>query len=59
MKEKLQVEERLRKEAEERAETHGAEVEGARAEFRSVQAELAKLKEASCKYREDTLMEIS
>ena len=43
----------------ERAETQGAELEGARAELRSVQAELAELKEASSKYREDVLMEIS
>ena len=59
MKEKLQENEQLRKEVEERAETQGAELEGACAELRSVQAKLAKLKEASSKYREDTLMEIS
>ena len=43
----------------ERAETQGAELEGGRIELRSVQAELAELKEASSKYREDILMEIS
>ena len=41
------------------AETQGAELEGARAELRSVQAKLAELKEASSKYREDILIEIS
>ena len=41
------------------AETQGAELEGARAKLRSVQAKLAELKEASFKYQEDTLMEIS
>ena len=46
-------------EAEEQAETHGAELEGARAKLRSVQAELAELKEASSNYWEDALMEIS
>ena len=40
-------------------ETQKAELEGARAELRAVQAELAELKEASSKYREDALMEIS
>ena len=34
-------------------------MEGARAELRVVQAELAELKETSSKYREDALMEIS
>ena len=43
----------------ERTETQGAELERARAELRSVQAELVELKEASSKYREDALMEIS
>ena len=41
------------------AETQGAKLEGARTELRSVQAEVAELKEASSKYREDALMEIS
>ena len=59
MKEKLRAEEQFRKEAKEWAETQGAELEGARAKLRSVQAELAKLKEASSKYREDVVMEIS
>ena len=59
MKEKLRAEKQLMKEAEEWAEAHGAELEGARAELRFVQAELAELKEASSKYREDALMEIS
>ena len=59
MKEKLQEEQQLRKEAEERKEAQGAELEGARAELRSVQAEFAELKDASSKYREDTLMEVS
>ena len=59
MKEKLQEEKHLMKEAVERAETQGAELEGARAELRSVQAKLAELREASSKYREDALMEIS
>ena len=36
MKEKLRVEEQLRKEAEERVETQGAELEGTRAQLRSV-----------------------
>ena len=59
MKEKLQVEEQLSKDAEERAKTQGAKLEGARAELWSVQDELVELKEASFKYREDALMEIS
>ena len=59
MKEKLQAEEQLRKEAKEPTETQGAQLEGAHVELRSVQAELAKLEEASSKYREDSLMEIS
>ena len=59
MKEKLREEEQLRKKVVERAETQGAELEGARAELRSVQGELVELKEASFKYQEDTLMEIS
>ena len=41
------------------AETQGAELEGARAELRSVQAELDEVKEASSKYQEDALLEIS
>ena len=40
-------------------ETQGAELEGARAELRSVHTELAELKEASSKYQEEALMEIS
>ena len=40
-------------------ETQRAELEGARAELRSVQAELAEHKEVSSKYWEDALMEIS
>ena len=40
-------------------ETQAAELEGARAELRVVQAKLAELKEASSKYREDILMEVS
>ena len=59
LKEKIQVKEQLRKEAEESEDTQGAKLEGARAELRPVQAELAELKEASSKHREDTLMEIS
>ena len=59
MKEKLQVEDQLKKKAEEQAEAQRAELEGACAEFRVVQTELAELKEASSKYREDALMEIS
>ena len=59
LNEKLQAEEQLRKEVEEWAETQGAELEGARAELRSVQAEFAEIKEASSKYREGALMEIS
>ena len=48
------------KEAVELAKTQGAELEGARTKLRSVQAELAELKEeASSKYWEDALMEIS
>ena len=59
MKEKLQAEEQLREKAEEQLETRGAELEGARAELKTVQAELAELKEMSSKYQEDALMEIS
>ena len=59
MKENLREEEQLRKEAMEQAETQGAELEGARTKLRSVQAKLAELKEASSKYQDDTLMEIS
>ena len=59
MKKKLQAEEQLRKKAEEQVETQGAELEGACAELRAVQAELPKLKEASSKYREDALMKVS
>ena len=40
-------------------ETQGAEQERARAELRAIQAKLAELKEASSKYQEDALMEIS
>ena len=43
----------------ERAETQGTKLEGACAKLRSVQAKLAELKEASSKYREDILIEIS
>ena len=50
MKEKLQLEEQLRKKAEEQVETQGVELEGARVELRTVQAELAELKEVSSKY---------
>ena len=50
MTEKLQAEEQLRKKAEEQTETQGAELEGACADLREVQAELAELKEASSKY---------
>ena len=59
MKEELQADEQLRKKAEEQVETQGAELEGACAELRAVQAELAKLKEASSTYREDALIENS
>ena len=59
MKEKLRVEEQFKKEAEERAETQEAKLEGALVELRSVQGELAGLKEASSRYQEDALMEIS
>ena len=59
MKEKLQVEEQLREKAEEQLETQGAELEGARTKLKTVQAELAELKETSSKYQEDALMEIS
>ena len=34
-------------------------MEGARVELRAVQAQLAELKEASSKYQEDALMEVS
>ena len=54
MKEKLREEEQLRKEVVEQA-----ELEGARAELRSVPTELAELKETSSKYQEDALIEIS
>ena len=59
MKEKLRAEEQLGKDAEQRTETQGAELEGARDELKSVQAELAELREASSKYWEDALVEIS
>ena len=59
MKEKLQAKEQLREKAEEQLKTKGAKLEGARAKLKTVQAELAELKETSSKYREDALMEIS
>ena len=59
MKEKLQEEKELRKKAEDMAETRGAELEGARAELKTAQVELAELKESSFKYWEDAVMEIS
>ena len=52
MKEKLQAKEQHRERAKE-------QLEGARAELKTIQAELAELKETSSKYREDALMEIS
>ena len=59
MKEKLQAKEQLKKKAEEHVETQGAELEGAYAELWAFQTELAELKEASAKYQEDALIEIS
>ena len=59
MKKKLQVEKQLREKVEEQLETQEAMLEGARAELKTVQAELAELKETSSKYWEDALMEIS
>ena len=59
MKEKLQAEEQLKKKAEEHVETQRAELEGACAELWAVLTELAELKEASSKYREDALIEVS
>ena len=40
-------------------ETQAAELEGARAKLKTVQAELAELKKISLKYREDASMKIS
>ena len=51
MKEKLQVKEQLREKVEEQLETQGVEQEGTRAELKTVQAELAELKETSSNYR--------
>ena len=59
MKEKLWEEKELRQKAEDEVETRGVELEGARAELKTAQAELAELKESSSKYREDAVMEIS
>ena len=59
MKEKLQEEKELRQKAVDAAKTWAAELEGARAELKTAQAELAELKESSSKYQEDTVMEIS
>ena len=58
MKEKLRAEEQLREKAEKQLETQMAELEGARAKLKVVQAELAELKGTSSKYWEDALMEI-
>ena len=49
----------MRKKAKEQLETKEAELEGARAKLTVAQIELAQLKEAFSKYREDALMEIS
>ena len=49
----------MRKKVEEQLETKGAELEGAHAELTTSQTELAQLKEAFSKYREDALMEVS
>ena len=57
MKEKLQEEKELRQKAEDAVETRGAELEGARAELKTAQVELAGLKESL--YRADVVMETS
>ena len=49
----------MRKKAEEQLETKAAELERACAELTAAQAKVAQLKEASSKYREDALMEVS
>ena len=59
MKKNFQAEEERRKEAERKLETQGVELEGAHAELKAAQAELAQLKETSSRFQEDTLMEIS
>ena len=51
MKEKLQAKEQLREKVEEQLETQGVEQEGARAELKTVQAELAELKETFSNYQ--------
>ena len=48
-----------RKKVEEQLETQGTELEGARVELKATQVELAQLKEAFSKHREDALMEVS
>ena len=53
------MEEEIRKKAEEQLETKGAELEGARAELTAAQTEVAQLKEAFSKYREDASIEVS
>ena len=59
LKEQLQVEEEMRKKVEKQLETKGAELEGSRVELMAAQAEVAQLKEAFSKYREDASMEVS
>ena len=49
----------MRKKAEEQLETKGAELDGALAELTAAQTEVAQLKKAFLKYREDASMEIS
>ena len=49
----------MRKKAEEQLETKEAELEGDRVELTAAQSEVAQLKEAFSKYREDATMEVS
>ena len=59
MKKNFQAEKEMRKEVKRKLETQGVKLQGARAELKAAQTELAQLKETSSKCREDTLMEIS
>ena len=49
----------MRKKAEEQLETKEVELEGARAKLTAAQTEVAQLKEAFSKYREDASLEVS